>query len=106
MNFIFFIQPNMYMRQGRQTKCPQKNDSYNSPKDAFELIFKYLNITNESIWCPFYNDGLLIELLNDYNIIHEKKDFFGYIPDHFDILIDNPPYSIKQKNHGALCRNR
>ena len=69
------------MRQGRKTKCPKRDDNYSSPRIAFDLIFKYLNITNEQIWYPFYNNGSLTEILSDYNIIHEDKDFFKYVPE-------------------------
>jgi hypothetical protein len=84
------------MRQGKNTKCPEKNDNYNTPIIAFELIFKYINIKNKQIWLYFYNNGELNELLTNYNIIHENKDFFDYTPE-YDYIIDNPPYSIKQK---------
>ena len=90
------------MRQGSNTKCPRKDDDYDTPKIAFDILFKYLKITDETIWCPFFNTGKLNETLQDYTIIHDNKDFFDYIPIKYDILIDNPPYSNK-KNIMERC---
>lgn len=85
------------MRQAGNTKPPKKDDDYNTPRIAFDLIFKHLNITDQKVWCPFYNNGNLTNILHDYNIIHEDKDFFSYIPNDYFILIDNPPYSTKKQ---------
>ena len=86
------------MRKGKnEINYKIKNDNYNTPIEAFQLIFKYVDKTKR-IWMPFYNDGSLSNHLETLgvNYIHSNTDFFTYEPD-FEILIDNPPYSIKQK---------
>ena len=51
------------------------------------------------LWLPFYNDGsakaLLLEL-GCQNVCHENVDFFNYEPESWDVLIDNPPFSVKR----------
>ena len=83
------------MRQGKQTKCPKKDDNYNTPIEAFELLFTFIP-RDKQIWSPFYNQGKL-NMPEDIKVIHEDKDFFEYEPDKYDMIVDNPPYSIKQK---------
>ena len=86
------------MRKGKnEYNFREKRDDYSTPIEAFQLIFKYVDKTKK-IWFPFFNDGSLVNHLETLgvNYIHEDKDFFTYEPD-FEILIDNPPYSIKQK---------
>ena len=83
------------MRQGRQTKCPKRDDNYNTPAEAFNLIFQYVP-KNKRVWSPFYNTGNL-SMPDDIDVIHENKDFFNYIPESWDCIIDNPPYSIKKQ---------
>jgi hypothetical protein len=74
---------------------PRVNDNLKTPIEVWSNIQKYIP-ENKIIWCPFYFDGdhKLKEL--GYDIIHENKDFFTYVPE-YDIIIDNPPYSIKKK---------
>ena len=86
------------MRKGKNpTNHKIKADDWNTPIQAFELIFKYVDKTKK-IYFPFFNDGSLVNHLEslEVNYIHSNTDFFSYEPD-FEILIDNPPYSIKQK---------
>lgn len=83
------------MRQGKQTRCPKKDDNYNTPIEAFELLFEFIP-RDKIVWSPFYNDGKL-NMPTDIKCIHTDNDFFTYIPDKFDCIIDNPPYSLKQK---------
>jgi len=83
------------MRSGSNTKTKFKSDDYNTPIEAFELLFEFIP-RDKIVWSPFYNDGNL-NMPKDINCIHTDKDFFTYIPDKFDYIIDNPPYSLKQK---------
>ena len=86
------------MRKGKnEINYKIKNDDYSTPIEAFQLIFKYVD-KSQKVWCPFFNDGSLVNHLEslEVNYIHSNTDFFTYEPD-FEILIDNPPYSIKQK---------
>ena len=73
------------------------SDNYATDKSGWELIKKYIP-TNKKIWAPFYCDGKQKKYFKEmgFDIIHEDKDFFNYTPD-YDILIDNPPFSIMKK---------
>ena len=75
---------------------PKKFDDFNTPIKVWKDIEEYIP-KDKVIWCPFYNDGkhTLIDL--KYNVIHENKDFFTYQPDNYDIIVDNPPFSIKKQ---------
>jgi len=83
------------MRQGINTKCPKRDDNYNTPPEAFDLIFSYIP-RDKKVWCPFYNNGDL-SIPKDIDVIHENKDFFAYVPEKWDYIVDNPPYSIKKQ---------
>ena len=72
-----------------------KYDNFNTPVEAWDLIKKYINITGKKTWCPFWNDGDITFSHSD--IIHQDKDFFTYVPEEYDFLIDNCPYSIKKE---------
>lgn len=75
-------------------------DSYNTPIEAFEFLFSHTkNISNLKIWAPFYNDGHLKNIFDklNINVIHKNKNFFNYKPVHFDLIIDNPPFSCKKE---------
>jgi len=85
-----------------------KQDNYNTPLNAWMDILQFIDNKNEKIWCPFYNDGSCKTLLNsiDYNnVIHENKDFFTYDIANC-IIIDNPPYSMKEKIIHKLFENK
>jgi hypothetical protein len=79
-------------------KKHSKQDNYETPFKTFELISKYLDKSNV-IWSPFYCCGLVSEHWTKlgFNYFHIDKDFFTYEPEEYDIIVDNPPYSIKQK---------
>ena len=69
------------------------SDNYSTDKAGWEIIKPYIPI-DKIIWSPFYCDGKQKEYFEEmgYNIIHQDKDFFSYIPK-YDILVDNPPFS-------------
>tara|TARA_R100000951_G_scaffold86729_1_gene74447 strand:+ start:494 stop:970 length:477 start_codon:yes stop_codon:yes gene_type:complete len=79
-------------------KSKESNDKRNTPIDAWEDILQFID-KKEKLWLPFYNDGGCKKILNDLsynNVVHINKDFFTYdISD--GLVIDNPPYSIKEK---------
>jgi hypothetical protein len=60
---------------------------------------------NWRIWCPFdekWSAYYQTFTENGYDVIHSSlkggQDFFDYLPpDCFDIIVSNPPYSIKDK---------
>lgn len=83
------------MRSGTNTKTKFKTDDYSTPPEAYELLFKFIP-RNKINWDPFYFQGRL-NIPEDTTFIHEDKDFFQYIPDEYDFIISNPPYSIKER---------
>lgn len=64
---------------------------------------KYIK-KDKKIWCPFDKEWSAFYQefkQNGYNVIRshidEGKDFFFYEPDDYDIIVSNPPFSIKDK---------
>jgi len=74
----------------------KKQDNYETPFASFKLIHKYLDKSN-IVWSPFYCNGLVSEHWTKLGMkhIHLNKDFFTFAPKEYDIIVDNPPYSIK-----------
>ncbi len=74
------------------------SDNYITLKKEWERIKQYIPLQSK-IWSPFYCDGKQKEYFKDmgFDIIHIDKDFFTYEPENFDIIIDNPPFSIKKE---------
>jgi hypothetical protein len=70
----------------------QINDDWETPLYAWKQIEEYIPKDKE-IWCPFFYNGnhKLKEL---FDIIHIDEDFFEN--DRGDIVVDNPPFSIKK----------
>lgn len=77
----------------------KKSDHWLTQQNTFEAILKYIP-KDTKIWMPFYYDGSCKTILNNlgyHNVIHLDKDFYTYQPDDWNMVIDNPPYSNKQK---------
>jgi hypothetical protein len=79
------------------------SDEVYTPDYAIFPLLKYIP-KHAKIWCPFdTEDSNYVKLLkeNGNDVIHThinyKQDFFEYQPNDFDIIISNPPYSIKDK---------
>jgi hypothetical protein len=83
-----------------------RRDNYNTPIEAWDLILSQMKEIPKGIWCPFFNDGSLTKMLKKRNIsiIHKNKDFFTYEPDNWSVIIDNIPFSIKNKVF-ERCKN-
>ena len=75
-----------------------KDDDYNTPKIVFQSI-KHLVPKDKIIWECFYGDGNSGKYLKElgFNVETEDIDFFTDPSFNYDILISNPPYSIKAK---------
>lgn len=80
-----------------------KNDECNTPRYAIEPLIKYLP-KNKIIWCPFDDkESQFVKVLleNDFKIeyshIFGGKDFYNYEPNHWDIMVSNPPFTNKRK---------
>jgi len=71
-----------------------KNDNFPTPIEAWRDIEEYIP-KDKKIWCPFYFNGEHTLKTLGYDIIHQNEDFFEC--NHGDIIIDNPPFSIKKK---------
>ena len=88
------------MRKGKQeTQLTYLNrcDNYETTKEAFNMLFKYVKVEpDKKVWFPFYCNGLIDTYDFDFNAIYTKTDFFETNIE-FDYIIDNPPYKIKQK---------
>ena len=74
-----------------------------TPYYAVDPIIKYLP-KDKIIWCPFDEEwsAFYNKLKEDrFNVVRsslkEGQDFFEYEPDKWDILVSNPPFSIKDK---------
>lgn len=99
---------------------PGKNDEMMTPRYAVRPIIKYLP-KDKIIWCPFdHRSSWFVVLLEGagFQVIHSHKDrgyhhsqkltsfelvviegknFYDYEPEHWDIMISNPPFTNKRK---------
>ena len=82
-----------------------KNDEFYTPKYAIQPILKYLK-GNENVWCPFdTKDSNFVKMIEKqgHEVIATSllngQDFFelaeSEISDWCDVIISNPPYSLK-----------
>ena len=84
-------------------KVKGKTDEWYTPASAVEPIIKY--ITQHSVvWCPFdTEESNFVKLLRQRGFqvisshIDEGQDFFTYEPKQWDIIVSNPPYSIRNE---------
>ena len=72
-----------------------------TPYYAVDPILKYVK-KEKIIWCPFDKEWSAFYqtfVRGGYRVVRshidEGKDFFKYEPEEWDVLISNPPYSIK-----------
>ena len=80
-----------------------KNDEWYTPKYAVLPLLKYLD-KDKIIWAPFDNKNsnyVKVFKRNGFKVIYshkeQGKDFFEYEPRKWDIIVSNPPFSIKDK---------
>jgi hypothetical protein len=78
------------------------SDEAYTPVYAIEPILKYIP-KDAIVWCPFdTDDSHYVKLIrsNSNKVIPSHidtgQDFFNYEPDHWDIIISNPPYRKKR----------
>ena len=78
-----------------------KNDEFYTPDYAIEPLLKYVKQPSV-VWCPFDTDkSRYVSLLKKHGCevinthIENGDDFFGTLVPKCDIIISNPPYSLK-----------
>ena len=95
----------MALNIGYLTAATNKaSDEVFTPSYAVEPIIKYIK-KGSVIWCPFdEEDSEFVRLLKNSGFkviashIFKGQDFFEYEPDEeYDVIISNPPFSIKDK---------
>ena len=79
------------------------NDEFYTPLYAIEPIVKYLN-KSMKVWCPFDTlDSLFVKHLNSigYEVINSHieygVDFLSCGVPECDVIVSNPPYSLKNE---------
>ncbi len=80
---------------GYETSTFGKHDDYMTPKSAWENI-QHIIPKDKVIWECFYGDGqsgIFLEELG-FDVIHKDIDFFEN--NEGDILVSNPPFSMKK----------
>ena len=88
---------------GYLTSDKKQNELY-TPYYAVDRIIKYLP-KDKTIWCPFDMEewsAFSIRLKEcGYNVISSHidkgQDFFEYEPEEWDIIVSNPPFSMKDQ---------
>lgn len=82
-------------------KTNKESDEVYTPSYAVKPIIKYIK-PGSIVWCPFDTiDSAYAEELNAagftviYSHIDNGQNFFEYEPDEYDVIISNPPFSIK-----------
>ena len=78
------------------------NDECYTPAYGVEPILKYIP-EGAVIWCPFdKEESEFVKLISKtnkvvYSHIDLGQDFFEYEPEHWDIIVSNPPFTNKRK---------
>ena len=93
---------NMAYLQSNRTKA---GDECYTPFYAVAPLLEFIP-KNKRIWCPFDEDWSAYYQTfaeNGYEVVrsslYENQNFFNYEPppDSYDVIISNPPYSMKDK---------
>lgn len=86
-----------------QSKTDKASDETFTPEEAVIPLLKYIN-KEKTVWCPFDIKGQskYVEIFEKNNIrviashIDTGQNFFEFEPsEHYDYIISNPPFSIK-----------
>lgn len=92
----------MGLNKGYLTADKKDNELYTA-FHVVDHIMKYLP-KDKIIWLPFDEEwsAFYKRLIEEgYNVVRsslsEGKDFFKYEPEEWDIIVSNPPFSIKDK---------
>lgn len=78
-----------------------KSDEWFTPINAVIPILKYLD-KGKIIWCPFdTNKSNFVIKLKEMGFkviathLETGQDFFKYEPEEYDVIVSNPPYSLR-----------
>ena len=81
----------------------KESDSMFTPYYAVDPIMKYIP-KDKTVWTPFDLDWSSFYQSfrgGGYNVVRshidEGKDFFTYEPEEYDVIVSNPPFSLKDK---------
>lgn len=91
------------MKLYSDTKKQTASDEKYTPRYAVLPIIKYLP-KDAVVWCPFdtENSEFVLALReNGFNVIYSHlllgQDFYEYEPEHWDIIVSNPPFKGKRQ---------
>jgi len=90
----------LLLRKGRN-----RPDDFQTPEWPVEALIKAVNLSkNDIVWEPACGKGNIVSTLTNNGYvafgtdITDGADFFTYQPDQkFDVIITNPPYSLKDR---------
>lgn len=79
-------------------------DEQYTPQHTVEILLPHIqHLKNKIIWCPFdREDSQFVKILKaeGFNVVYSHldygQDFFEYEPEHWDVIISNPPYTNKR----------
>ena len=79
-----------------------KNDEWYTRAYAVEPIVKYIK-SGSIVWCPFdkeHSEFVKVFKSHGFTVISSHietgKDFFQYEPEKYDVIVSNPPYSLRE----------
>jgi hypothetical protein len=78
------------------------NDECYTPVYGVRPILKYIP-QNATVWCPFdTEESNFVKFISKQNsVVHSHistgNDFFTYEPEHWDVIVSNPPFTNKRK---------
>jgi hypothetical protein len=82
----------------------ENNDDYETTEEIWKMVYPYMK-NFDSLYEPFYCSGKSGEILKSFgfNVIHQDEDFFtNYMRHDYDLIVSNPPFSIKKKVFDVL----
>lgn len=79
-------------------------DEQYTPRYGVEVLLPHIqHLKGMTIWCPFdKEDSEFVRVLSEngfrvvYSHLDYGQDFFAYEPEHWDVIISNPPYKKKR----------
>lgn len=83
----------------------KEGDECYTPFYAVDVLKDYVEkFSGKTIWCPFDKEwSAYVQSLKEwgfdviYSHLDDGKDFFEYEPENWDLIISNPPFSIRDK---------